>query len=181
MSWNDTNIITASTVKEVCGIAVSVEDRKINPSIHFAQRDVRQLLGQTLYDLIELADPVVDPTLGNAGLLALYDGYVKPYLAWKSMEQAMPSLWAEPDRNGVFQRNGNDYTTIGASGLNVLIAQNRKNAEAFSADMLRYLRNLDDADAVKIAFDTDIDSEPRTTKPATGRIMFPKRRNGFDL
>lgn len=172
MSWNDTNIITAATVKTVTGLAAGVEARKLEPAMRFAQRDVRQLLGETLYALIEVADPVNDDTLGgDADLAALYDDYVQPYLSWKSVERAMPDLWAEPDRNGVFQRNGDNYTTIGASGLNALIAQKRSFAEAYETDMLRYLKNLEGSDPIRVAYDTDVDNEPRTKDTYNARII----------
>lgn len=181
MSWSDTNIITSSKVKEVCGLDKNVEDRKIDPCIHFAQRDLRQILGRTLYDLVEDADPVGDDTLGgDAGLATLYDEYLKPYLAWKTTEKAYPDFWAEASRNGVFQRNGDNYNTVGASGLNTIIAQKRSFAEAFEKDMIEYLNDLSSTDPIKIAFDTSVNCEPRTKATNTGRIMFPKRaRSGY--
>ena len=172
MSWSDTNIITAATVKTETGTATGVQDKILDPAIHFAQRDLRQILGETLYALVEAGDPVNDATLGaNTGLATLYSQYLKPYLSWKTVERALPDLWASADRNGVFQRNGDNYNTVGSSGLNTLIAQKRSFAEAYETDLLRYLKNLDSTDAVSIAFYTDVDCEPRTSTTYTGRIL----------
>jgi|JI61114BRNA_FD_contig_41_4453153_length_657_multi_2_in_0_out_0_1 hypothetical protein len=172
MSWSDTNIITAATVKTETGTATGVQDKILDPAIRFAQRDLRQLLGETLYALVEAGDPVNDATLGaNTALATLYNQFLKPYLSWKTVERSLPDMWAQADRNGVFQRNGDNYNTVGSSGLNTLIAQKRSFAEAYETDLLRYLKNLDDTDALAIAFKTDVDSEPRTTDTYNGRII----------
>jgi len=172
MSWSDTNIITAATVKTETGTPSDVQDKVIAPVIRFAQRDLRQILGETLYALVEAGDPVNDATLGaNTGLATLYAQHLKPYLAWKSIEMALPDMGIQMARNGVFERNGDNYSTAGTGRLNTLIGQKRSFAEVYEAEMIRYLKKLPSTDAVSIAFYTDVDCEPRTTTTYTGRIL----------
>lgn len=191
MSWDTVNLITAATVKEVTGISRNVEDRKIDPAIHDAQHDLKQTLGETLYQLIEDADPVNDATLdGNTGLATLYSRFVKSYLAWKSLEYAYPMMHAEPDRRGVFTQSGEGYTPVDGKTLAMLIAKAAARADNRQGEMIRYIENLDVSNAIRVAYGTDVDDEPRTKTVAnTGRIItrvskwqFPDNRtsNGPD-
>lgn len=171
MSWDTVNIITSATVKTIAGIAQGVEDRKLDTAIHDAQHDLLQTLGETLYAMIEDADPVADPTLGDVDLRTLYDTHVVNFLAWKTKAHAYPDLWAEPDRNGVFQRNANDYTSVSGSVLNTLIAKAQSRAENRQTEMIRYLKNLDADDAIRVAYETCVKDEARITSVKhTGRI-----------
>ncbi len=172
MSWSDTNIITAATVKTETGAPSDVQDKVIAPVIRFAQRDLRQILGQTLYALVEAGDPVNDATLGaNTGLATLYAQYLKPYLAWKSIEMALPDMGIQMARNGVFERNGDNYSTVGTGRLNTLIGQKRSFAEVYESETLTYLKGLAVTDPVRIAYDTNVECEPRTSATYTGRIL----------
>jgi len=172
MSWRTVNLITAATVKEVANLDKNVEDRKLDPAIHDAQNALQQMLGETLYGIIETANPVADPTLGDTGRRTLYDNYIVFYLANKAKEIAMVELWAEASRNGVFQKGGDNYTSVDARGLNAVQSIPRSRAEASAADMLRYIKNLPEDNAIRVAFDTDVKDEPRTKEVKnTGRII----------
>ena len=173
MSWDTVNLITAATVKEVTGTNRNVEDRKIDPSIHDAQHDLKQTLGETLYQLIEDADPVNDATLGgNTGLATLYSRFIKNYLSWKTLEYAYPQLYAEADRRGVFANSGEGYTPVDGKTLAMLIAKAAARADNRQGEMIRYIENLDASNAIRVAYDTDVDDEPRTKEVKnTGRII----------
>ena len=83
----------------------------------------------------------------------------------------MAEMWGEPDRNGVFQKSGQDYNPVDPRGLAVLQSVPRSRAENRAAEMIRYLKNLDSTNAVRIAYDTCVKDEPRTdTIKHTGRI-----------
>lgn len=173
MSWDTVLLITAATVKTDTAFAQGVEDAKLKPAIFDAQDALQEVLGETLYAMVEAADPVADPTLGgDTGLQTLYDEHIRKYLGHKTKELAYPELWAGADRNGVFQRNGNDYNTVDGRGLAILQAVPRSRAEKRVGKMLHYLKNLDSTDPIRIAYETSVDSEPRTTEVKnTGRII----------
>ena len=170
MSWLDTNIITAAQVRDHTGKAKGVEDRKLDPPIHFAQHALEEVLGVTLYALLETAYEANPTTLGGADMLALYGQHCVPFLAWKTMEQAYPDLHSEADRNGVFNKSGNDYTTVSGSVLATLTRVAGSRAEVHQKAMLTYLRNLDTTNAIRIAFDTCVAGEARTTSTTMGGI-----------
>ena len=89
MSWATVNLITAATVKAKANLAKGAEDRKIDPAIHDAQHALQEILGETLYALVEDADPVADPTLGDADLRTLYDQHIVFFVAFKAKECSM--------------------------------------------------------------------------------------------
>lgn len=166
MSWQDTKIITPAQVRSIDSLADGVEDRKLNSSILEAQHALEQILGTTLYAQVEAAYPTY-----TGDYQTLYEQHARPFLAWKTLEEALPLLSAEADRNGVFEKSGQDYKSVGGSKLATLIRTAGSRAENRQADMLRYLRNLDSSSAVKIAFDECVDDEPRTNKTYRGRVI----------
>lgn len=162
MSWATVNLITAATVKAKANLAKGAEDRKIDPAIHDAQHALQEILGETLYALVEAADPVANPTLGNADLRTLYDQHIVFFLAFKAKECSMVEMAGEPDRNGVFQKSGDGYSPVDGRMLAELKNVPRSRAENRATEMIRYLKNLDSANAVRVAYDTSVDDEPRT-------------------
>lgn len=172
MSWATVNLITASRAKSVANIAKGAEDRKIDPAIHDAQHALQEILGETLYALVETANPVADPTLGgDAGLQTLYDQHLVFFLAFKAKECSMIEMAGEPDRNGVFQKSGQDYSPADPRLLAQLQSVPRSRAENRATEMIRYLKNLDSADPIRVAYETNVKDEPRTSEiKSTGRI-----------
>ena len=59
MSWETVKIITGDTVKTLTAIDKNVQVATLGPSIHDAQYGLKEVLGETLYALLEAADPVV--------------------------------------------------------------------------------------------------------------------------
>jgi len=171
MSWATTLLLTAATVKEKANLAKGSEDRKIVLGIHDAQHALQEMLGETLYAMVETANPVTDPTLGNAGLRTLYDEHIVWFLAFKTKECSLVEMTGEADRNGVFQKNGQDYSPVDGRLLSALQAVPRSRAENRATEMIRYLKNLDSTDPIRVAYDTNVADEPRTEEiKTTGRI-----------
>lgn len=170
MSAFDTYIITAATAKRMTGCGPA-PDEKINPWIYSAQHALEEILGGTLYTMLEAGNPVTDRTLGgNAGLATLYIQYCERFLAFRSIQLASYDMAAGAQMNGIFQRNGNDYNSLDGKMMGGLIGGKRSESEVQEIRMLKYLRGLDPADPIKIAFNTSASDEPRTTKPTIGRI-----------
>lgn len=182
MSWDTVNLISAATVKELTGTDKNVEVAVIEPAIHDAQYALKEVLGETLYALVEAGDPLNDATLGgNTGLATLYVSHCKGVLAWRAKQWSMRESWGGATRNGVHTKSGNDYNTVDPKGLGMLedVAKNR--ADNREIELLRYLNNLADTDAVKIAWKTSIKDEPRTTEvKRTGRVSTRLSRWQFE-
>jgi hypothetical protein len=173
MSWDDTKIITAGTVKTLTNFDANVEDRKLEPSIYDAQHDLKQTLGETLYGQIEDADPVNDATLdGNTALATLYNSYAKKFLAWKTIAHAYMDLMAGATRNGVFVKQGDQYAPVDGKTLSALQGKADARAEARRGELIRYVESLADTNAIRVAYETDVNYEPRSKEVKnTGRII----------
>ena len=174
MSALDYNLITASQVRTNTGKAQGIEDRKLDPAIHDAQDELEQILGVTLYEDVEDAHTANSTTMGGAGMLTLYTQYIVPFISWKAMELAYPDLFAEADRNGVFKRAGNDYQPVTDKELASLQGMCRSRAERFQVKMVRYINNLDDTDAIRVAYEETVDDEPRVTYSSQTGVILKK-------
>lgn len=171
MSATSTYIITAARVKALTFLADGVDDRKLLAGILDAQHALEQILGVTLYAIIEAAYPTYTGTAQT-----LYEQYIERFLAWKTKEESFVDLSAEADTNGVFTKSGDGYATVSNTRLADLMRKSGSRAENFQAAMLRYLRNLGATDAIKIAFDANVDCEPRTQKTYRARIVTRKSK-----
>lgn len=165
MSALDTNIISAARVKALTGKAQGVEDRKLDHSIHDAQDALEQILGTTLYALVEAAHPTF-----AGDYVTLYTQYIEPFLAFKTIELSFENLFAEPDRNGVFKKQGQEYVSVTMKELAMLQAKPASRADRFQQKMIKWLKDLDSTNAIRIAYDTDVKCEPRTTRTDSARV-----------
>lgn len=173
MSWDTVNIISVADVKTITGLNKNVEVKLLDVAIHDAQHDLKEALGETLYNRIEAADPVADTTLGgNTGLATLYSRHIKNYLAWCTVGHAYWEMTAGPNRNGVSVKSGDQYAPADGKVVSALQAKAASRAETRLGEMLRYIENLDATDQIYIDFNSCVDDEPRKTEVAnTGRII----------
>jgi hypothetical protein len=132
-------LITAIKARELTGISKNVEDRKWDPFIEAAQFTLERLLGKEGYAILVLAVDL-DPTLdGLPTLKELRDEHVWPYLAWRTAELSGTRMWAEPDRNGTFNRNGDTYSSVDGKTLAMTKADSRDMAELYRDRMVVFL------------------------------------------
>jgi hypothetical protein len=76
-------LIPISYLKEECFLSDNIDERKYRPCIDDAQEDLKQILGVEFYDQI-VTQYGTNPKTLSADNLALYDGYLKKYLAWQT-------------------------------------------------------------------------------------------------
>jgi hypothetical protein len=134
-----TYLITAIKARELTGISKNVEDRKWEPFIPTAMYTLKKLLGTEGYDIL-VAAVTLDPTLaGEPELKALRDGYVWPFLAWRTCELSGTRMWAEPDRNGTFTRSSDSYQSVDGKTLSMTKADSRDMAELYREQMEEFL------------------------------------------
>lgn len=93
-------LIAKSDIVTVCGLNSLVEDRKIAPWITEAHIRWRKILGTALYNA-QQANPAAARFVD---LMADEKGWGRSYLCWTAFHLAYPSLSAEADRGGVFQK-----------------------------------------------------------------------------
>lgn len=74
------NLIPISYLNEVCFLSLNTDDKKYAMCLKMSQEDLSDILGSTFYDEIYGQYP---STL-SADNLALYEGYIQDFLAWKT-------------------------------------------------------------------------------------------------
>ena len=150
-------LVTGPQVKLVSGTSQNVEDSKLRPLIQIAQQGIETALGRTLYALIEaayMADPVA---LGGAGMLLFYTEYFTPAIVWRIMADAGIDLAVGYDRNGNFERNGNDYNTTSDRRMSAKTGKAEARADNYLIRMVDYVKALDATDPIRVAYyDTNV-------------------------
>src|SRR4030043_88517 len=74
------NLIPISYLNDSCFLSLNTDDKKYAMCLKMSQGDLSDILGGTFYDEIEGQFP----TTLSADNLALYEGYIKDFLAWKT-------------------------------------------------------------------------------------------------
>lgn len=131
------NLITKADLVSVCGLNSLVEDRKIDPWIREAHLRWMKILGPKLYDLQQ-----ANPTESRfVDLMEDGKGWGKSYLCWKALELAYPSLAAEADRGGVFQKEEQGrFQSVSTGTLAMLRSTAESAAEARETLLFAWLR-----------------------------------------
>ena len=176
MSCCDTLIISLATVREKCGLSANVEDRKLKPFLEEAQLEVQKILRETLYaDLI--ARIVADPTLSGVGdekYKDLVDDYLCPLLSFRTYQYSIPFLAAEPDRNGIMVKSGDDYSPADSRLVTNLGHAAEERADKHQERLLTFLQ--DDNGTLFPGWLTITDTDTPITKTYRGGVITRRSR-----
>lgn len=162
------DLIAKSDIVALTNLNNLVEERKLKNGIAAAHLQIEKILGRTGYAAIYAAAPAFS---GDAtGLSALLTGYIKPLMAWRARQLAYLDMHAEADRGGVFTKSGEDYATVDAKTLSMLIANARDMADEYQD---RLIQRLEDNKAVWTWYTTTVTGEERmTTQRQAGGFSF---------
>jgi len=172
MACCETNIISIATVRNLCGLAKTVDDRKLQPFLRIAQEELETVLGRTLYNELDTAIQT-DPTLATEADLLTLLGYVKTPLAWRTVQYAMPLFYAEPTSNGVHSVNGGDYQSVDAKTPSMQVSSARSTADSGYERLLKF---LDENVATYPSYNDNVELEERVNKMYPGGVITRKSR-----
>lgn len=166
------SIVTFAQIKEVTGLSAIVsESRKVSPFLVEAERELRKILGVTLFD--ELQDAVTaDFASANAVYEPLFDQVKRP-LAWRTLQMSYPRLYSEATANGVHRVRSDDYEPIDSRTLAMHVAQCRDFADAGYNELRDYLK---DNVATFPSYETNVGREERVDKIYTGGVVTRRSR-----
>lgn len=173
MSCCQTKLITAAQVRDVTGLSKGVEDRKLLPFIEAAQYHLEKVLGTTLYDELETAIEADRTLAGETDLAALFNGYICPFLAWKTLHLGAVRLNIEADRNGVYQKGGGDYQSVDPRALSLASNEARGMADMYQERLIDFLK---DNTATYTTYGTSVNGEERIRKAGRSGIVFDRLR-----
>ena len=167
-----TNIISVAQVRSTCGLAKTVDDRKLQPFLTLAQEELEKVLGRTLYNELDAAI-VADPTLATETDLAALMEYIKGPLAWRTLQYSLPRLYAEPTANGVHSVNGGDYQSVDSRTLSMQVTQARSAADGGYERLMKF---LDENTATYPTYNDNVQMEERVNKMYPGGVITRKSR-----
>lgn len=78
-----TNLIPIGYIHEVCMVSQNIDTKKIQITYEMAQDEFKNVIGGEFYDELITQYSTV-PNTFSADNLALYDPYIKKYLAWQT-------------------------------------------------------------------------------------------------
>lgn len=172
------SIISLNTVRDTVGASKTVEDRKLQAHYISAERTLRRILGDTLFErIVDAAETPASDTDADA----LIEDYITGFLAWFTYKRALPGLYAEPTRNGMQYKNDPNTVQADGSHLNKLMGVAEDSCDQYQNDLIAYL-NKDIGKATPLFpeyyDDTDSandDERVRARKTYAG-IVVPKNR-----
>lgn len=137
-----TRLITAAKIRTICGLPDTVDDTtRILPFLDIAQkRHLKKIWGITLYDRV-IAAVEADTISSEPELVTLLDDYAHDYLAWKTLELALPRIYAAPNGNGIYTTESEKHKPVDRQTLGDNTSGARANADACESDMVLFLEN----------------------------------------
>ena len=157
-------LITAAYLKGECDIDTNIDNRELDNPIKWAQDRLRFLLGKQFYDEI-YSQGTTTPTSFSTNNSALFDPYVKQFLAWQANEFYVIKSTAVRKRSGL--RTITDETDEAASSeiVNLHIKNAKEQTQFYKGEMINYIVQEQENDSSKYPlYDADCDN----TKFGTG-------------
>ena len=172
------SIVTIDRIKAVTGLPATVEERKLLPYYGSAERTLRRILGDTVFERIEAAVISGTDTPANE----LIADYIEGFLAWFTYGRALPGLYAEPDRNGIHFKNDNNTQQADTAHLKHLMKVANDQRDEFQSDLIAYLEKNSDTGEEWAAYRTDTESANDDLRESARRtfsgVVIPKKMRG---
>ena len=136
-----------------------VEVRKAASGIEDAHLEVEKVLGRTGYALIYENAPAFAAQGSDAPkYVKLLNDYIKPFMAWRARERGIVDMYAEPDKAGVYVKEGNEHRSVTRGELSMVQAGYAARADIRLERLLDHLR---ENKATFTWFGTNVHNEER--------------------
>ena len=139
-------LITAAYLKAECDIETNIANADLDNPIKWAQDRLRFLLGKRFYDEI-ISQGTSTPTAFSAENSALFDPFVKQFLAWQAHEFYVIKATAIRKRTGL--RTFVDETDEAASSeiVNLHIKNAKEQTQFYKGEMINYILQQQNQDS----------------------------------
>jgi hypothetical protein len=139
-----TAILPLSYLNEACFLSLNTDDKKYNMVLKLAQQELRDELGQEFYD--QLVSQYPNYTGDN---LALYDDYIKDYLAWLTYFKYLKFANLDATPTGI--REFNDENSSVASDIKMYSLEKNvlQTANDYKYRMVNFLKESQSNDSTK--------------------------------
>lgn len=143
-----TNLIPLSYLNEACFLSLNVNPKKYQMLLKIAQDNLKQVLGAEFFEQI-LSQYSTDPVSFSADNLALYDPYIKDYLAWRTYSEYMG--FGNGDETPTGTRKFIDENSELLSDVEMYARQKniQKNLTMYKNDLVNFIKESKINDATK--------------------------------
>lgn len=133
-------IITYAYMREETDISKVIEDSKLDNPIKNAQARLKALIGISFYDQLVSQATSLPVSLSTENL-ALFDPYVKQFIAWQAYQFYLVKANTFESRIGVrvFQEENSEPATDKIMGEQIALA--RENAQTYKNLMINFLNS----------------------------------------
>lgn len=130
-------LIPIAYINEATTNSQNIDEKKMKGNLEEAQSDLRGILGVEFYE--EIDDQYVNETFTTAND-ALYEGYIKQFLAWQSFFYSLGFSQAESTPTGMRQFTDENSTILEDIKLHDFEKNVLRRATRYKHDLINYLR-----------------------------------------
>lgn len=132
-------LIPLAYLNEACSVSLNVLDTKLKADLDEAQSDLRDVLGAEFYAEIESQYDIGNNTLSAANA-ALYDPYIKQFLAWQAYFYSLGFSQSASTPTGEREFSDANSTILADVKLYSKEKNVRRRASRYKYDLINYLR-----------------------------------------
>ncbi len=141
--------ITYAYLRSECDISSNIEDDVLDNKIKMAQNMLRMILGTEFYQEIETQNPVSKDNTLTPDNLALYDPYLKQFIAWQAYQYWLIKANFAETKSGIRIHTEENSEIASDTQMGSLIALAKGNAELYKGYMMTFLKQAQAADNAK--------------------------------
>jgi hypothetical protein len=139
-------LIPYSYLNEVCLLSLNADDKKYNVALTQAQLDLEDVLGAEFYEEIE--DQYDNETLSDDND-ALYENYIKDFLAWQSYLHYLKFANLDATPTGIREFNDENSTIASDIKMYSLEKNVQMMAQRYKHRMINFLKLEQSKDSTK--------------------------------
>jgi hypothetical protein len=152
-------LIALSDLQTITELNTLVEIRKATACIKDAHLEVEKVLGRTGYALVYANAPTFSAQSPNsAAYVTLLNDYIKPFMAWRARQRGVWDMYAEPDRSGIYVKEGNEHRAVSKSEMGGIQATYESRADSY---LERLMVHLEENKSTFTWYATTLDGEER--------------------
>lgn len=135
------NLISFAYLRSITDISQNVDDKILQPKLKMAQDQLKFMLGRDFYnDIDDNYDPNNNSTYGfSASYLALYDPYIKEFLAWQTYEYYLVKANAIDTRTGIRTFNEPNSNVASDKQMGELLNLSRQQVQSYKGIMMNFI------------------------------------------
>lgn len=151
-------LITAAYLKSECDIDNTIPNVDFDNPIKWSQDRLRFLLGKRFYDEI-YSQGTTTPTSFSADNTALFDPYIKQFLAWQANEFFVIKSTAARKRSGLRVHTDEVDEAAPPDVVNLHIKNAKEQTQFYKGEMINYILQEQEQDSTKYPlYDEDCDN-----------------------